>query len=95
MELHEVIIRPLITEKMTGLTDALNQYGFIVDRRANKVEIKKAIEKKFEVSVTSVRTVNVQGKVKRLGRFSGKRSDWKKALITLAEGNKITLFEGA
>ncbi len=95
MELHEVIIRPLITEKMTGLTDAHNQYGFIVDRRANKVEIKKAIEKKFEVSVTSVRTVNVQGKVKRLGRFSGKKSDWKKALVTLAEGNKITLFEGA
>ncbi len=94
MEMHEVIIRPLITEKITGLTETDNQYGFIVDRRANKVEIKNAIEKKFEVKVTSVRTINVQGKVKRLGRFSGKRSDWKKAVVTLAKENKITLFEG-
>ncbi len=94
MEMHEVIIRPLITEKITGLTETDNQYGFIVDRRANKVEIRNAIEKKFEVKVTSVRTINVQGKVKRLGRFSGKRSDWKKAVVTLAKENKITLFEG-
>jgi large subunit ribosomal protein L23 len=95
VEMHDIIIRPLITEKITGLTETGNQYGFIVNRRANKVEIKKAIEKKFEVKITSVRTLNVKGKVKRLGRFSGKRAAWKKAMVTLAEGNKITLFEGA
>lgn len=90
-----VIIRPLVTEKMTNLTDSQNQYGFVVDKRANKIEIKRAIEKKFEVRVRSVRTLNVLGKMKTLGRFTGRRSSWKKAVITLEQGHSIKLFEGA
>ena len=90
-----VIIRPLVTEKLTNLTDAQNQYGFVVDKRANKIEIKRAIEKKFEVRVKSVRTLNVLGKMKTLGRFTGRRSSWKKAIITLEQGHSIILFEGA
>lgn len=95
MELLDVIIRPLVTEKMTNLSDLHNQYGFVVDRRANKIEIKQAIEKKFDVKVKSVRTVNMQGKMKTMGRFTGRKSSWKKALVTLQEGHAITLFEGA
>ncbi len=95
MELLEVIIRPLVTEKMTNLSELYNQYGFVVDKRANKIQIKKAVEQKFDVKVKSVRTLNIQGKVKTLGRYSGKRSDWKKAVVTLLEGHSITLFEGA
>ncbi|MFC1557153.1 50S ribosomal protein L23 [candidate division KSB1 bacterium] len=95
MDLHEVILQPIVTEKVTRLTDKFNQYGFVVDRRANKIEIKRAVEKKFDVKVNSVRTMNVRGKIKTLGRFSGKRSDWKKAVVTLVEGQTIELFEGA
>ena len=95
METFDVIIRPLLTEKLTNLSEKQNQYGFIVDRRANKVEIKRAIEQKFDVQVTSIRTMNVRGKMKTLGRFTGRRSNWKKAVVSLKEGHKITLFEGA
>ncbi len=94
MELQNVILQPLVTEKVTNLSETQNQFGFVVDRRANKLEIKKAVEKKFEVKVKSVRTINVRGKMKTLGRFTGKRSDWKKALVTLEQGQKIELFEG-
>lgn len=90
-----IIIRPLVTEKLTNLTESANQYGFVVDRRANKIEIKQAVEKKFEVRVKSVRTINVRGKMKTLGRFTGRRSSWKKAVITLEKGHTIALFEGA
>jgi len=95
MESFDVIIRPLLTEKLTNLSEQQNQYGFIVDRRANKVEIKRAIEQKFDVEIASIRTMNVMGKMKTLGRFTGRRSNWKKAMITLKKGHKITLFEGA
>jgi len=95
MELLDVIIRPLVTEKMTNLADLRNQYGFVVDKRANKIEIKQAIEKKFDVKVKSVRTINMQGKMKTMGRFTGRRSNWKKAIATLQEGHTISLFEGA
>ena len=95
MDILEVIIRPLITEKLTNLTDSLNQYGFMVDRRANKIEIGRAIEQKFDVRVKSVRTLTVHGKMKTLGRFTGRRSSWKKAIATLEQGYKITLIEGA
>lgn len=95
MDSLNIIIRPLVTEKLTNLADSANQYGFVVDRRANKIEIKKAVEKKFEVRVKSVRTLNVRGKMKTLGRFTGRRSSWKKAIVTLEKDHTITLFEGA
>ena len=94
METFDVIIRPLLTEKLTNLSEKQNQYGFIVDPRANKIEIKRAIEQKFDVHIESIRTINVMGKMKTLGRFTGRRSSWKKAFVTLKKGHKITLFEG-
>ena len=84
----------MVTEKSTRQKEE-NQYVFEVMREANKVEIQKAIEKLFKVKVLQVRTSNVLGKMKRLGRKSGKRQDWKKAIITLKEGDRIDFFEGA
>jgi len=91
---REIIVRPLVTEKATQLKAAGNQYLFQVDRRANKIEVKKAVEEIFNVHVTSVRTIQMAGKKKRMGRFEGKRPDWKKAVVTLKEGETIQLFEG-
>ncbi len=88
-----IIRRPIITEKVHKLQENLNKYVFEVDPQANKIQIKRSIEERFKVKVTSVRTINVAGKVKRLGRFSGRRPDRKKAIITLAKGEKIELFE--
>lgn len=93
MNHYQVIIRPLITEKNTTLME-MNKYSFEVDRMANKPQIKAAIEAIFNVSVTSVRTINVRGKKRRRGREFGYQSDWKKAIVTLAEGDRIDLFEG-
>ena len=87
---HQIVRRALQTEKSSQL-QAENKYVFEVDRRAGKPEIKKAVEFLFKVKVTSVRTMTVRGKVKRMGRFSGKRPDWKKAVVTLAEGSSIDL----
>jgi len=92
---REIVVRPLLTEKGAGLKDSGNQYLFQVDRRANKIEIKRAIEEIFEVHITSVRTIRMPGKKKRLGRFEGKRPDWKKAVVTVRKGETIELFEGA
>ncbi|HEU5011907.1 MAG TPA: 50S ribosomal protein L23 [Roseiflexaceae bacterium] len=89
---HQIIIRPLITEKNTNLM-SLNKYCFEVDRNANKTQIKHAIESIFNVSVTKVHTMNVRGKMRRRGRQIGYTSDWKKAIITLAAGDRIDLFE--
>ena len=91
----EIIRRPLVTEKITKLQEELNQYAFEVDPKSNKIEIRKAIQERFKVKVKKVRTINVRGKLKTLGRFTGRRPDWKKAIITLAEGESIDLFEGA
>lgn len=91
---REIIVRPLITEKGTSLKDRENQYLFHVDRKANKIEIKRAIEQIFGVHIISVRTIRMPGKKKRMGRFEGKRPDWKKAIVTLREGENIELFEG-
>lgn len=88
-----ILRKPLITEKGTRLQERLNQYAFVVDPAANKLEIKQAVEDRFGVSVIKIRTMNVRGKVKRLGRFTGRRPDWKKAVITLASGQKIELLE--
>ena len=94
-DLHQIIKRPLITEKSTRLKEAENQIAFVVDSQANKVQIRQAVEKLFKVKVEAVRTMNQVGKRKRMGRFSGWKSDWKKAIVTLKEGERIEFFEGA
>jgi large subunit ribosomal protein L23 len=91
---YDLIKRPLITEKTNIQKDVSNQVTFEVDRRANRVEIKKAIEKIFKVNVVSVRTMQVKGKRKQRGRIIGKRRDWKKAVVTLRPGERIEFFEG-
>ncbi|HSB06905.1 MAG TPA: 50S ribosomal protein L23 [Thermodesulfobacteriota bacterium] len=92
---QRIIRKPLVTEKSTQQKETGNHYAFEVDRNANKIEIQFAIERLFKVRVIQVRTSNVLGKVKRLGRRSGKRPDWKKAIVTLKEGDRIDFFEGA
>jgi large subunit ribosomal protein L23 len=93
MNAYQIIIRPLITEKNTNLM-TLNKYCFQVAQTANKQQIKQAIEEVFSVSVLNVHTMNVRGKLRRRGQKLGYTSDWKKAIVTLAEGNRIELFEG-
>jgi large subunit ribosomal protein L23 len=92
-DLSKVVRRPLITESGADLREESNQYLFEVAPEANKHEIKQAIEHFLGVKVLKVRTMNYRGKVKRLGRFEGKRADWKKAVVTLAEGETIDLFD--
>jgi large subunit ribosomal protein L23 len=94
-EAQKIIRRPLITEKSTRQKEESRQYIFEVDRDANKIEIQSAVERLFKVKVIQVRTSKVLGKVKRLGRRQGKRTDWKKAIVTLQEGDRIDFFEGA
>ncbi|MCA1906146.1 MAG: 50S ribosomal protein L23 [Desulfarculus sp.] len=94
-DLRQVVRRPLITEKGTLAKETANQVVFEVDRRANKIEIRKAVEDLFKVKVLQVRTLNFEGKEKRVGRIIGKRSDWKKAYVTLAPGQTVEFFEGA
>ncbi|MCX7816579.1 MAG: 50S ribosomal protein L23 [Syntrophales bacterium] len=94
MEIHDVIKRVVVTEKSTIQKDEENKYVFEVDRRANKIEIARAVEKLFKVKVVDVHTMNYQGKKKRLGRIVGERRSWKKAIVTLAPGNRIEIFEG-
>ena len=94
MRVQDVIIRPLITEKSTELRDDKNIVAFHVDARANKMQIKGAVEAQFKnVVVSEVRVSNVHGKIRRQGRFVGRRPDWKKAYVRLASG-QIDLFEG-
>ena len=93
-EAHQIIKRPLITEKSTRQKEEGNQIAFVVDPRANKIEIRQAVEKLFKVKVLRVRTMHLAGKRKRLGRFAGWKSDWKKAIVTLREGDRIEFFEG-
>lgn len=95
MRVQEVIRRPLITEKSTHLRDDRNIVAFEVDVRANKIEIKRAVETQFKVKVADVRVANMHGKTRRQGRTSGRQPDWKKAYVRLAEGEKtIEFFEG-
>lgn len=91
---YQVIKRPIVTEKGTKLKENFNQYAFEVYPQVNKIEIRKAVETLFNVKVTRVRTSNTLGKTVRVGRNRGKRPDWKRALVTLAEGNKIEFYEG-
>ncbi|MGH7369287.1 MAG: 50S ribosomal protein L23 [Candidatus Methylomirabilaceae bacterium] len=91
---NQIIRRPLITEKGTRLKQQENQYLFEVARDANKIEIKRAVESLFRVTVLRVRTIPVKGKAKRVGRFAGRTPDWKKAVAALKEGDSIEFFEG-
>jgi large subunit ribosomal protein L23 len=91
---YDIIKRPLITEKTTIQKESFNQVTFEVDPVANRVEIKRAIEKIFNVKVLRVQTLQVAGKKKRRGWIVGKRKDWKKAIVTLMPGERIDFFEG-
>ena len=95
MNQHDVLIRPLLTEKITAIRETKNAIAFSVHRQATRIHIRRAVEKVFSVKVASVNVMNVIGKKKRQGRFTGKRSDWRKAFITLKEGEKIDLYESA
>ena len=92
---YDIIKRPVITEKTNIQKEVSNQVTFEVDRRANRIEIQRAIENIFNVRVAGVRTMQVKGKVKQRGRIVGKRRDWKKAIVTLMPGERIDYFEGA
>ncbi len=92
---YDIVRRPIVTEKSSLLKDTGNQYVFEVHRDANKIEIKRAVEKLFKVKVLSVHVANMEGKEKRLGKSSGKKPDWKKAVVKLSPKDKITIFEGA
>ena len=95
MRIQEVIRRPLITEKSTAMKDEKNTFAFEVDCRANKVEVKRAVEAQFKVKVAKVRVFSMHGKVRRQGRYVGRRPDWKKAYVRLADGeDSIQFFEG-
>lgn len=91
---YEVIKRPIVSEKSTVQNEMLRTYAFEVAPASNKQEIREAVEKLFKVKVDTVRTMVVHGKYKRTGRFVSKRTNWKKALVTLKEGQKIEFFQG-
>jgi large subunit ribosomal protein L23 len=91
---EEVLIRPLITEESSILQAEQNKYTFEVTRAATKIDIRRAVEEMFDVAVKSVRTMNVMGKNKRVGRRVGRKPDWKKAIVTLREGEVIDMYEG-
>jgi len=95
--IQDILVRPILTEKMLKMQESQNKYGFMVNLSANKIEIKRAVEKKFDVSVDKVTTMRVKGKTKqsntRRGITKGKRPDWKKAIVTLRQGDSIDFFE--
>ena len=92
LNLYEIIKEPIITEKSMDLKEAYNKYTFKVDKRANKIEIKNAVEKIFNVKVESVATINVLPKAKRMGKYAGYTAAYKKAICKLADGQKIDAF---
>ncbi len=93
-EAQDIIISPIITEKSMDLMESNNTYTFKVDKNSNKVEIRNAVEEVFNVKVVNVNTMNIRGKERRIGVHEGKRPDWKKALVKLAKGDEIEIFEG-
>ena len=99
MKNYDILIRPILTEKMLKLQEDERKYTFKVHRDSNKIEVKRAIQDRFDVTVTCVRIMNVKGKSKQMntrrGITRGKRSDWKKAIVTLREGDAINFFEEA
>lgn len=94
MKHHDLIKRPINTEKTNIQKELANQISFEVDRCANRIEIGRAVESVFKVKVAAVRTLQVKGKIKRRGRTIGKRKDWKKAVVTLMPGERIDFFDG-
>lgn len=94
MDYRDLIIEPCVTEKSNTLRLEKNVYIFKVMRDSNKIEIKKAVESIFNVTVTNVNTIRVLGKIKKQGKYSGRRTSWKKALVTLKAGDAIAAFEG-
>jgi large subunit ribosomal protein L23 len=92
--ISQILVRPLVTEKSHEQLDRHGAYTFVVANDANKIEIAYAIEKQFNVKVKDVRTMRYAGKEKRMGRFTGRKASWKKAVVTLAEGDSIEIFEG-
>ncbi|HBF13579.1 MAG TPA: 50S ribosomal protein L23 [Deltaproteobacteria bacterium] len=94
MDLHQIIKKPLITEKAVKAQGTGPRYAFVVDLKATKTQIRAAIEQLFNVNVTGINTAIIRGKMKRVGRSVGQKSNWKKALVNLKEGEKIELFEG-
>lgn len=93
MDARDILIKPIVTEKSTALMEE-GKYTFQVPLTATKIEIRQAVEKVFNVKVQAVNTMRYEGKMKRLGRTQGRRSDWKKAIVTLKAGETIELFEG-
>ena len=93
-DIHGILVAPLLTEKNTVLAEGNNQFAFRVDMSANKLQIKEAVEKLLKTKVESVRTSVVRGKKRRIGRSTGRRPNWKKAIVTLKEGQTIEPFEG-
>src|SRR5688500_17860743 len=91
---QDVLVSPLLTEKLTAMRESANKVGFVVRGDANRIEIKRVLESALKGRVESVNVMNVPGKMKRLGRFAGKRPDWKKAIVTLKEGEKLEMYEG-
>lgn len=92
--IHEIIVKPVVTEKSHVELDRTGAYTFVVANDANKIEIANAIEKQFNVKVRTVRTMRYAGKMKRVGRWIGRKASWKKAVVTLAPGDSIEIFEG-
>lgn len=90
---RDIIVKPVITEKTVSMMEE-NKYVFRVSLTANKIEIKQAVEEIFKVKVVEVRTLRVKGKTKRVGRYEGKTSNWKKAIVKLVDGDHIEVFEG-
>ncbi len=93
MDARTVLRRPLLTEKATIAREMSAEYAFEVAPTANKIQIRDAVEARFDVKVKDVRTLRVRGKIKRMGAHQGKRADWKKALVTLKEGQTIDLYD--
>jgi large subunit ribosomal protein L23 len=94
-DVHDVLLQPLLTEKVTAIRESSNTVGFLVRSEANRLQIKRAVEALLKVKVARVNVLNVMGKTKRLGRFAGKRPDRKKAYVTLKPGEKLELYESA
>ncbi len=99
MNVYQVLKRPILTEKMLNMQESKRQYAFEVDKRANKIDVEKAVQEKFDVTVEHVNIINVKGKTKRMntrrGLTTGKRASWKKAIVTLRKGDEINLVESA
>lgn len=94
LKAYEIIKKPILTEKSLAQKEQYNTLHFEVDRRANKIEIRKAVERMFRVDVIDVRTINVKGQRKRIGRYWTRTPDWKKAIVTIKPGQRVEFFEG-